>query len=79
MVTVFTKPGCQPCRATIRKLNQLGVTYHRVDITQDETGRERIADLGYSQAPVVLVDDDIHWSGYKPDRCNQLAADVQDS
>ncbi|MGT2462859.1 hypothetical protein [Sinomonas atrocyanea] len=26
-----------------------------------------IEDLGYSQAPVVVVDEHNHWSGFRPD------------
>ncbi|QBR73330.1 glutaredoxin family protein [Microbacterium sediminis] len=33
-------------------------------------------DLGYSQAPVVVVDDHDHWSGFQPAKIRELAARI---
>jgi glutaredoxin-like protein NrdH len=77
-ITVYTSPGCQPCRATIRKLNQLGIEYNRIDVTQDDEALAYIKGLGYLQAPVIVAGDD-HWGDYRPHLIEQLAADVSDS
>jgi len=34
-ITVYTKPGCPPCRATLRALRRAGLDYEMVDITTD--------------------------------------------
>jgi glutaredoxin-like protein NrdH len=72
-VTVYSKPQCVQCDATYRALDQKGIEYTVVDITQDPAAHEKVLKLGYMQAPVVIAGDD-HWSGYSPDRIATLAA-----
>lgn len=64
---LYSKPGCQPCRMTKKKLDAAGMYYTEVDVTQDETALNYIRDiLGYSGVPVVYVstiEGDMHWQG----------------
>ncbi|MDJ0355424.1 glutaredoxin-like protein NrdH [Paenarthrobacter sp. PH39-S1] len=71
-VTVYTKPACVQCNATYRALDKKGITYQSVDISQDPDALERLRALGYLQAPVVVTDQD-HWSGFRPDKIAELA------
>ena len=76
-ITVYTKPNCQPCRRTKLLIDRAGVAYEEVDITQDPKVFEAIRELGYAQAPVVVVrpegrDEDIHWSGLRADMIDQF-------
>jgi glutaredoxin-like protein NrdH len=71
-VTVYTKPACVQCNATYRALDKKGITYQSVDISQDPAALERLRSMGYMQAPVVITDKD-HWSGFRPDKINELA------
>lgn len=73
-VTVYTKPACVQCNATYRALDKNGVTYTSVDISQDAEALERVRALGYMQAPVVITDSE-HWSGFRPDKISELAAE----
>ncbi|WP_146338406.1 glutaredoxin-like protein NrdH [Nesterenkonia sp. NBAIMH1] len=75
-VTVYTKPACVQCNATYRALDKNGVAYKTVDISQDAEALERVRALGYMQAPVVITDAD-HWSGFRPDKISELAAEAQ--
>lgn len=70
-VTVYTKPNCVQCNATYRALDKRGVEYSVVDVTADGEALLTIKELGYLQAPVVLTDDG-HWSGFRPDRIAAL-------
>lgn len=75
-ITVYSRPDCQPCKATKRKLEQLGAKYTAIDVTEDPDGLALIRDLGYLQAPVVVVRDGgevIHWGGYAPDKIRWVA------
>lgn len=73
-VTVYTKPSCPQCLFTETKLDDLGVPYKTVDVTEDSAALEYLRSLGYSSAPVVLVSGDVqHWSGFRPDRLAGLA------
>ncbi|OBI77888.1 redoxin NrdH [Mycobacterium asiaticum] len=71
-ITVYSKPACVQCVATYKALDKQGVAYQKVDITLDSEARDYVMALGYLQAPVVVADND-HWSGFRPDRIKALA------
>ena len=71
-ITVYTKPGCVQCDATERALGKKGIAHRTVDITKTPEALERIKALGYMQAPVVVTDHN-HWSGFRPDKIEELA------
>lgn len=69
-VTIYTRPNCQPCRASKRWLNERSIefTEERADNPDNAAA---IKYLGYLQAPVVIVAKDgpgseVHWSGFNP-------------
>ena len=72
-VTVYSKPACVQCNATYRALDKRGIAYSVVDITEDEAALAHVKGLGYQQAPIVVTDGG-HWSGFRPDLAEQLAA-----
>ena len=73
MITVYSKPNCQQCTATYRKLKALGLPFNSFDVTEDAAAAAFVQALGYSQAPVVVVREGEdqhmkeHWSGFRPD------------
>ncbi|HRM76183.1 MAG TPA: glutaredoxin-like protein NrdH [Paracoccus sp. (in: a-proteobacteria)] len=71
-VTVYSKPACVQCTATTRALAAAGIAYHLVDLTQDADAMRFVQELGYRQAPVIVADDQ-HWSGFRPDRIAAIA------
>lgn len=79
MITVYTRPGCQPCNATKRRLDRNGTEYILADLTADN-GRhlDYVKALGHQAAPVVTIQDGDtlidHWDGYRPDRIDQIKA-----
>lgn len=74
-VTVYTKPACVQCKATYKALDKQGVDYDVIDISLDDEARDYVMALGYLQAPVVVTEDQ-HWSGFRPDLIKGLAAKV---
>jgi len=72
-ITVYTKPSCVQCNATYRALDAKGIEYQVTDLSQDADALEQVKALGYMQAPVVVTDED-HWSGFRPDKIDELAA-----
>ena len=73
-ITVYSKPACVECNSTYRALDSKGLAYVVVDLTEVPAALEYVSDeLGYSQAPVVVVDDENHWSGFRPDLINKIA------
>ncbi|WP_019180117.1 glutaredoxin family protein [Microbacterium yannicii] len=79
-VTVYsTGPGCMRCTLTCRCLTVASLPFTVVDLTEERNAAQRsfvTDELGYTEAPVVLVDDDPqhHWSGFRPDLIDRLAA-----
>lgn len=71
-VTVYTKPSCVQCTATYRALDAKGIEYEVLDLSQDDQALETVKELGYLQAPVVITDEG-HWSGFRPDKIDELA------
>ncbi|MHA7651436.1 redoxin NrdH [Mycobacterium sp. ML4] len=71
-ITVYSKPACVQCVATYKALDKQGIAYQKVDITLDPEARDYVMALGYLQAPVVVADN-AHWSGFRPDRIKALA------
>jgi glutaredoxin-like protein NrdH len=72
IVTVFSQPNCQPCKATKRWLDKNDITYREVDVTTSPVDAEAIRALGFKEAPVVIVstgdpETDLMWSGFHPD------------
>ena len=80
-VTVYTTgPSCMRCKLTKRELTKHGVPFREVDIRENEDARAYLTeDLGYSEAPVCIVEDgtgEDHWSGFRPDRIKALSGAV---
>lgn len=71
-ITVYSKPACVQCTATTRALEAKGIAFDVVDLTEDDDAMERVTDLGYRQAPVVIAGE-AHWSGFRPDLIGTLA------
>lgn len=76
-VTVYSKPGCQQCKFTCLSLDHADIAYSVVDLTTNSAALEYVQDLGYSQAPVVVVSDHHHWSGFNPAEIERLKLAIQ--
>lgn len=74
-ITVYTKPNCSACLVTYRALDKAGLEYEVRDLSTDEAALQAVKDLGYLQAPVVVAGTE-HWSGFRPDKIQQLTADA---
>lgn len=79
-VTIYTTgSGCSKCRFTKNMLDAKGVSYREVDITApgNAAAREYVTgDLGYTVAPVVVVEDGTgqdHWCDVRPDNIDRVA------
>lgn len=78
-IAVYTTgPGCGRCLVTKRALDNEGIPYREVNIRENPAAREHVTEeLGYSEAPVCVVEDgtgEDHWSGFRPDEIARVAA-----
>ena len=74
-IDLYSLPGCVQCKLTAKKLEREGLEYQLVDMTEPDN-LAHAKSLGYLQAPVVIYGDE-HWSGYRPDLIDQIAAGQQ--
>lgn len=74
MTTVYTKPQCVQCDMTKRLMDKIGVEYQTVDIIDNPAELDKLIEMGYRAAPVVVTDDGDSWAGFQPDKINELAA-----
>lgn len=76
-VTVFTTgPRCQMCRVTKMHMTSLGIPFEEVRLDEHPELAEKVRELGFMTAPVVLVDDEDVWEGYSSERIDALAAQL---
>lgn len=75
MIKVYTKPNCPQCEMTKKVINDNEITAEFIDVTKDENALSYIKDLGYNAMPVVYVDEDTHWFGFRPDELEKLVAE----
>ena len=74
-----TGPGSMRCTLMCRCLTAVSIPFTAVDLTEERNAAPPsfIPDeLGYSEAPFVLVDDhpQHHWAGFRPDLIERLVA-----
>lgn len=77
-ITVYSRPACVQCNATYRALEKKGLDYDTVDLSQDSDALEQLRALGHMQAPVVITASGEHWSGFRPDKIEELAAAIKE-
>jgi glutaredoxin-like protein NrdH len=58
---------------TKRHMDKIGVEYTTVDITEDPDALNKLIELGYKAAPVVMTADGESWSGFNPEKIDELA------
>lgn len=76
-VTVFTTgPSCHLCQTTKLHLKRRGISFEEVRLDENPDLADKVRELGFTTAPVVLVDDDEVWDGYSSDRIDALAAEL---
>ncbi len=74
-ITLYTTgPACMQCIMTKKALDKAEINYKEISLRESPAALEYIQDeLGYTQAPVVVVTDEDHWSGFQPDQIRRVA------
>lgn len=77
-LTIYsTGPSCVQCKATYRKLDEMGIPYNVVNLPDHPEVAERLKADGIQQAPYVVVPFEYEhpegkWQGYQPDMLKLL-------
>ncbi|XJS09864.1 glutaredoxin family protein [Aerococcaceae bacterium WGS1372] len=73
MITVYSKPNCVQCTFTKKHLEEHGIKYEEIDVTQDEQALAELEFHKFKSVPVVRVGTfDNAWAGFRPDRLDEL-------
>lgn len=73
VVTVYTQPGCLPCKRVVSKLQDAGVPVDVVDITEDPVSKDYVTQvLKANSVPVVEAPGFEVIRGYQPDKLKDL-------
>lgn len=73
-----TGPSCGKCQMTKRMLDAKGVPWEETNITENPEAYAYVTEeLGYTVAPVVVVDDNDHWCDLRPDQIERVAAHME--
>ncbi|WP_029276426.1 glutaredoxin-like protein NrdH [Carnobacterium jeotgali] len=71
-IIVYSKPNCMQCNFTKRYLEDKGVSYEVKDIFESEEALNEVKDLGFSSVPVISVEGQEAFNGFRPDLLDQL-------
>lgn len=75
-VTLYSRNHCVQCNATKRYLEEHGVEYREVNLSDEPEALEYVKSLGYLQAPVVVTKD-LTWAGFRPDYLDAFTAGLK--
>lgn len=70
-ITIYSKPNCPACFATIRAMTRRGLDFQTIDLTGDPAALAMVKSMGHQTAPVVIADGQ-HWSGFRPELIEAL-------
>ena len=70
-VIVYSKTACGKCVFTKKWLESKCIPYEEKRTDLDEDARNEVIEMGYQELPVVVAGDE-HWSGYQPDKLEEL-------
>lgn len=76
-ITIYSKSGCPECTFTKKYLESENVSYEekRVDLNEDYL--KEVTLLGYRTLPVIKIDEDETFTGYRPERLENLVLEWQ--
>ncbi len=72
-ITIFGRPGCQASNLTIRKAEAIGLDFSCVNVDADIAASAQLIAAGYRTLPLVKTPTE-EWTGFQPDRLEQLGA-----
>lgn len=71
-IIVYSKPNCMQCNFTKKYLEDKGVSYEIKDIFESEEALNEVKELGFSSVPVISVEGQEAFNGFRPDLLDQL-------
>ncbi|MBR7928142.1 glutaredoxin-like protein NrdH [Aerococcaceae bacterium zg-ZUI334] len=73
-ITVYSKPNCMQCNFTKKFLDDNAIDYTMIDVYEDEVALAKVKELGFQSLPVVVIEGEEPFFGFRPDRLESLTA-----
>lgn len=73
MVTIFSKNNCIQCKMTKKFLQQHKISFIEHNIDEHPEYVDKLKAAGFLSTPVVELPNGNAFSGFRPDRLQQLA------
>ena len=75
-VTVYSKADCMQCNFTKKWLMDEGLEYEEIRADLDDKALAYVKDeLGFNSLPVVVIEGEVPFHGFRPDRLGGLLHD----
>ncbi|QTU83421.1 glutaredoxin-like protein NrdH [Carnobacteriaceae bacterium zg-C25] len=71
-VTVYSKPNCMQCNFTKQFLLDNDIDFIVKDVEEDAVALEEVKALGFSSLPVVVIEGEEPFNGFRPDSLEGL-------
>lgn len=73
-VTVYSKPNCMQCNFTKKYLEEHQINFTMIDVSEDDKALDTVKSMGFQSLPVVVIEGEEPFFGFRPDRLSQLAS-----
>ncbi|MGX7091917.1 glutaredoxin domain-containing protein [Hutsoniella sourekii] len=71
-ITIYSKVGCGECMFTKKFLESHQVDFVEHNLTHETDKIDDVKQLGFTSLPVVVVEGEEPFSGYQPDRLQEI-------
>lgn len=71
-ITVYSKPNCMQCTFTKKYLDDKAIEYTTYDVYENEHALDTVKALGFKSLPVVVIDGQTPFFGFRPDLLESL-------
>lgn len=71
-VIVYSKPGCGQCMFTKKFLERHALAFEEKDVQKSEDALNEVKAMGFSSLPVVVIEGEEPFNGYRADRLQAL-------
>lgn len=71
-VILYSKPNCMQCNFTKQFFEDNNISYELKDVSLSEAVLEEVKNMGFQSLPVVVIENQKPFSGFRPDLLESL-------
>jgi glutaredoxin-like protein NrdH len=76
-ITIYSKSGCAECMFTKKFLETENIPFEEKRVDKSDEYLDEVRLLGYRSLPVIKIDEDESFTGYRPERLENLVLEWQ--